>query len=268
MTQPQNVKHAGYFFGLGVYGDYLDKIAQYTNWVHVSNLSPTEAANLPERAKALEMKISFNAMQIFYLPGAPYTLRADWLSRWQNDPHGRPLALRLAAKGVLHSVYVADEPYGNGISKTNVELILATVGAEFPTLIIEDSRWIVGSPTGPAPSYTAYAVPVGVTYYGFTVYTPLTFTDVTNAYTFLATVFPNNIIYLMQAFQPFGTALPSQSGLYNIGFNIPGVVGIAWFAYPNFNDGIAYSGAVSDHLALLDHVAEGLSITGKVMNAL
>lgn len=268
-------KIVGYYYGLSdpvaVYGDWLDTIAAWTNWAHVSDLTAAQAEALPERARALNLRISMAAMQTFFAPGAPYTLRADWRARWESNGDlgaraGRKLARRLQAAGVLHSVYVADEPYGNGISKTDLDKVLAVVSPDFPVWIAEDARWVTEVNTGyPPPLYTAYAAPTNLAVYGLIAYEPLTLADATLLYARLvANWTAGKILVVAQAFNTSpGPAIPNQMTWYNqVYATIPDgrAEGLAWFLYPNYP---GYKGSVSDAAVIADQKTIGISYFGK-----
>lgn len=245
---------AGYFYALSKNGDYLDEVAPWCNWAHVSDLTTEQAESLPERAKALGLKISLGCMETFFLPAKVYTRRTDWLARWHDDTvAGRSLAKRLSDAGVLHSVYVADEPRGNGLSLASLEPVLAAVGKEFPTFIVEDA-----SGSTPTP-------PQGVTYYGLTCYTPRTLKDAAARYASLRAKWAGQIIVVAQAFNEIPYKVPDQAAWLDLAGKVPSS-GLAWFCWAAYTQGTRkYFGTRDDPAAVAVHKQFGVKFKGEDM---
>jgi hypothetical protein len=160
----------GYYYTVSRrFGDHLDAVkALGMNWAHIvidntHHFPETDA--IAQRAADLGIAVSYSIANLLWIPGAPKYDRhhKDWKERFDR---GRPSIDAFYNRGILHSLYVADEPTGHGIQADWLHEACEFIRLETPykTMVIEDSISI------------AKPLPV-LDYYGVTHYTPRVFRE-------------------------------------------------------------------------------------------
>jgi hypothetical protein len=243
------LRYVGYFYTASdAHGDYVAETTPFTNLVHISDVAdPGRVDALARKARAGGAKVVYRVMECFFEPGRPYKPRANWQVRWNTDPLCAPAVERLAASGDLFAVYLADEPYGNGLTRGDVDAAAAAVHARVPsarTLVVEDANAADASP------------PPAVDLYGLTCYTDARGGDLFDrcdaTYRDLRRRFSGDIVVVAQAFAVLGQPIPDPQRWYELARSDPRYVALLWFLYPDFkHNGASHRGSRSDPPVLL-----------------
>ena len=259
----------------------LNQTFGYTNVAHLSTTVNPSDPNLAARVNALAQKGSKAVIDLGLLlwcdrPGETNkwrTLCVDWLSRWNQ--------WKSANAGVLTpdkvlAFGIRDEPFNYDVSMTQYEQAAAQVKADFPwvkTYLVEAACVIVYNNCGIFPGSGAFnryqgTLPnidwIGVDSYGIR---PATDTTFKNAVSRMKSRFPTKQwLYVMDGWwsTDHQTKFGSYAGMgavarewYNVARDDFSAVFVGVFGWDTYSKDYPCS-------ALLEHVAIGREITGKV----
>lgn len=228
----------GYYYVVGPQGDHLDAVAPWTNWIHVDignalQLPATEA--LAARCEAAGVQVCYSVIPILWIPQAaplPYVLHPNWRERFAAQLRWYDA---FQNRGILHSLYVMDEPTANGVPGADLRMVCDWIHANTPyrTMVVEE----IGHEANPLPT---------VDYYGLTAYTPVQFA------TARAAVLGNQAVNVIvaQAFNERPYPIPDQWQWYALWREIRTRprAGMALFTYPGYAQGARdYVGSAEDH---------------------
>lgn len=151
---------SGYYFSSSPdYGNHLAAIPREHELAHVSMdwADHADHARVAAEAKAHGFKgVIYNAMDVFFIrssvPGSQFALRPDWKARWAEwTPRVREFALR----GILHSIYIADEPSSHGLPLADLKAVndyLHSLG--YRTMVVE----VMGHYQDARPAYDFFGL--------------------------------------------------------------------------------------------------------------
>lgn len=235
----------GYYYTIGAYGDHLDAVkALGMNWAHVEidNTHELDATTaIAARCQALGISVAYSISNILWIPGRPrYERHPDWKARFNYQ---RAWFDAFLSRGVLHSLYVADEPTGNGIRGEDLSEVCEFLRTEtpYPTMIVEESR----RQAKPLPP---------LDYYGLTHYTPLPFAE---GYDVVMQDQRINVV-VAQAFNENPHPIPDQRQWFKLWKRISHREGatLALFIYPSYlasDRSRSYVGAADVPSVLAEH---------------
>lgn len=241
----------GYYYTISRrYGDHLDFVKSLgMNWAHMS-IDEThelpETISVAERCQELGISASYSVAEILWNEGRPYQRFENWKERFDYQ---RPWFDAFLNRGVLHSLYVADEPTGNGIPAEHLHEVCEYIRTEtpYPTMLVEESR------------RTARTLPV-VDYYGLTHYTPWPFVEGHNV--ILQDERINCVV--AQAFNEKPLPIPGQEQWLKLYRRISHREGatLALFTLRDYvQNGRAYMGSASVPTVLAEHSCWAAEIT-------
>jgi hypothetical protein len=232
--------NSGYFYAYGPYGDHLAATAAVgATWAHVDMATRPlpETEDVAARCASLGLAVSYSIIPIVWVPGTPYTLHPQWRERFDYQRRWFD-----AFGPGLHSLYVGDEPYGNGIVPDDLERVLYHVRAcGYRSMVVEDHRHIHPRPAAD--------------YYGVTCYTPATLAEAET----IAAVEPTLNVMVGQAFNEAPHPIPGQWEQWGLWQRVyrhrPGAV-LAWFLWPSYEqNGRGYIGTCKDNGVQASHAA-------------